>query len=111
MRCEVHAAIVTVATDGTVTLATVSMGGFSVAASARRDPGDKNNPDIGADLAVARAFHAMARKFERQGNGAVRNADWIRSERQRRRALAAAGAQSGPPDEEKAAKKKKAGKK
>jgi Rv2632c-like len=78
-----------IVTDGDVTLATFTLDDVTVAASARRDPHDKHNPDTGADLALARALGKMARRLERRGNGAVRHADWVREQRKARRAILA----------------------
>jgi hypothetical protein len=100
--------VVEVFTDGDVTLATFTLGDVTVAASARRDPHDKHNPDTGADLALGRALGKMARMLERRGNGKVRHADWVREQRAARRALAAVGVQAGPPPD---VKPKKPGKK
>jgi hypothetical protein len=97
--------VVSIVTDGDVTLATFTLDDVTVAASARRDPHDKHNPDTGADLALARALHKMARRLERRGNGAVRHADWVRAQRAERRALAAVGVQAGPPTDVKPKKK------
>lgn len=60
--------------------------------SARRDPRDKFNSDIGYDLAMARALERAAKHFSRQAEGAVKQADWIKCERLRRQATDPDGA-------------------
>lgn len=72
--------------DGNVTIATMSMHGITVTGSAKREPGDKPDKQIGADLAVARAMHKMSRRLMRRANGAVKQASFVKADRARRRA-------------------------
>lgn len=51
----------------------------------RRDPEDKFNPEIGEKLATARALESAARRLRKEADGAVRNADSIKSHRQKLR--------------------------
>jgi len=52
--------------------------------TARRDPRDKNNPDIGQGLALARALEKAARSISRFANGKVKQADWVEQQRLQR---------------------------
>lgn len=75
---------IAVLTDGNATVAVAEMGGIQVAGSAKRDPCDRNDRDVGADLATARALRKLAGRLERRANGAVKQADYVRADRQRR---------------------------
>lgn len=70
--------------DG-VTLVTVfcSTAGFEreFIGVAKRQPGDKDSIDIGANLAFSRALAKASRFFEKQGNGLVKHEDELRQAR------------------------------
>lgn len=53
----------------------------SVYGSARRDPGDKSDPETGVLLAYGRAFSKLGRLLERRADGRVRHADGVRQAR------------------------------
>ena len=86
----------TMQADGNVTLVTLTMGDLTVLGSAKRGPGDKNNPQIGADLAMVRALRVLAGKLERRANGAVQHAEWVKSDRRRRAAVPASRRRRSP---------------
>lgn len=74
---------VLVMSDGDVTVVTARYGDISVAASAKRDPADKVDLNIGVELATARALIKLGRRLQRRADGDVRNADWLRREKLR----------------------------
>jgi hypothetical protein len=59
--------------------------GITAAASTKREPGDKPDAAIGADLATARALALLARKLERRARGAVRHAEHVKADRAARK--------------------------
>ncbi len=67
--------------DANATVALAEMGGIRVSASSKREPGDRYDPRIGTDLAVARALRKISRKLERRANGAVRHAEHVKAAR------------------------------
>lgn len=78
--------LINVMADSTVTVARATLDGITVTASARREPGDRPDAAIGAELATARALAALSRRLERRARGAVRNADHVRAHRLERQA-------------------------
>ena len=54
---------------------------------ARLNPQDKFDPEIGQELAIARAFESVARRKMRRVNGAIKHAEDMAIERRDRRAL------------------------
>jgi hypothetical protein len=76
---------VIVVQDKDVTVARAALDGITVTASARREPGDRPDAGIGADLATARALARLASKLERRVRGRVRHAESIKADRQARK--------------------------
>lgn len=50
--------------------------------SSSREPGDKADPLIGENLAVARALSSLAKKMERRANGRMRHAEAVKAHRE-----------------------------
>jgi hypothetical protein len=75
---------VIVVADKDVTVARAALDGITATASARREPGDKPDARVGADLATARALARLGAKLERQARGAVRHAESCKADRQAR---------------------------
>lgn len=59
--------------------------------SAGREPGDKNNPEIGEKLALARALESAAAHLRKQANGRIRHVESVRAHREQIKAAKAAG--------------------
>jgi hypothetical protein len=76
---------VIVVTDADAAVALAAIGDISVTASSKREPGDRADPKIGSDLAVARALRKLARRLERRANGAVRQSQHVREQRAARK--------------------------
>jgi Domain of unknown function (DUF1876) len=71
--------------DKDVTVARANLGGTEAAGSARREPGDRPDAGIGADLAVARALARLSAKLGRRARGQVRHAEAVKAHRAARR--------------------------
>ena len=54
---------------------------------ARLNPEDKFDPEIGQELAIARAFESVARRQMRRVNGAIKHAEDMARERKRLKAI------------------------
>lgn len=75
---DLKARVVTFSTsEATIAELSVEIDGVthSWAGTAKRDPLDEYNEQIGERLAVGRAFEKAARQLLRQGNGFVKSAD------------------------------------
>jgi hypothetical protein len=77
---------IVVVADGDATVAVTSFEGVTYTASAKRCPGDKYDENIGFELAVSRLLGKISSALARQGNGAVKHADDVRSMKQARKA-------------------------
>jgi uncharacterized protein DUF1876 len=77
---------VIVMADKDVTVARANLGGTEAAGSARREPGDRPDAGIGADLAVARALARLSAKLNRRARGQVRHAEAVKEHRLQRAA-------------------------
>jgi hypothetical protein len=75
---------IVVISDKDATVARAAMDNITATASAKREPGDKPDAVIGADLATARALARLAAKLERRARGRIRNADAIKTHRRER---------------------------
>ncbi len=64
------------------------LAGVTVRGSSGREPGDKANPVVGENLAVARALRSLANRLERQATGAMKMAE---SNRQHKEEIARRG--------------------
>lgn len=56
--------------DNNVTLATVNVGGFIGVGSARRNPDDDHDPEVGSIIAFGRALKDLGGKLEKAGHQA-----------------------------------------
>lgn len=61
----------TVLGDRNATVARISWGQFHATGSSKREPGDKYDPEIGRQLAVARALRNLADKVQEHADAAV----------------------------------------
>ncbi len=73
--------------DGNATVAWAVVDGHLYVATSKRDPRDKHDPEIGAELAVSRLLVRVARRMERRVNGKVRHADQVKADRLHAEAL------------------------
>lgn len=60
-----------------VAIVVLEMEGLQVSGTAKRDPRDEPNEDIGQRLAMARAFQALGYRLERQARGLIKHADEV----------------------------------
>lgn len=82
---------------------------WHVNGSAKRDPSDRPNHEIGMALATARAVKKFSDQLTRQANGKVKHADWIELDHELRRQDSTAAKWVGPKKGKKKRKTKKKG--
>lgn len=81
---------------------------WHVEGSAKRDPSDRPNRELGMALATARAMQRLADQMMRQASGKAKHADWIVLDRKLRREGSTASKWAGSKKKARKAKKSNA---
>lgn len=70
--------------DRDATIVQIELGDIEVSASARREPGDKPDAEIGTLLAMARAYNKLAHKLSKRAAGKINHAAEIKRHKNQR---------------------------